>query len=535
MLLGIVLHGLLSFVPIPIWPAQDIHQYPRFFGFLQHAIHGFRMPLFFLLSGFFTAMLWQRRGLRGLLKQRLLRIGVPLVIGVVLVWPMMIAVGAWGGIKKREIRESGQGRPLPLVELVREGEPEALRRFLAEGERDLDTPDAIGITPLGWAAILGRVEVATLLLDAGASPNARNQDGSGPLHASAFFGRDAVAAVLMERGADPGARNQQGQTPLDSARIDWGVVAWLAEELGVEIDETEVKAGRRLVIERLGGAEVQPGGASPFAPDPGIMAKVFEGMVGVVAVGAFIPVFHHLWFLYYLLWLVAGFSVIAFLSRWVSWIRFPAATVLSRWRAAWFIPLVLLPQLLMTQTFGCDTATGIIPWPPKLAYYGVFFAIGALLFTKGGMRDRFGRRWWAWGGVAIPVLFFGLHAFHQRSEGGETWMAWHLATCVLAVVYAWCMIAAMVGLFRWCFPAERRSIRYLSDSAYFLYLAHLPLIMAAQVWVSDWDLPAWFKFGLVTGIPTLLLLGIYQIAVRYTFIGAILNGRKRRVPAGSEG
>ena len=46
--------------------------------------------------------------------------------------------------------------------------------------------------------------------------------------------------------------------------------------------------------------------------------------------------------------------------------------------------------------------------------------------------------------------------------------------------------------------------------------------------VSDWDLPAWFKFLLVTGIPTLLLLGIYEVAVRYTFIGWILNGRKRR-------
>ncbi|MBL6828164.1 MAG: acyltransferase family protein, partial [Opitutales bacterium] len=60
MLLGIVLHGLLSFTPIPIWPVQDndqseIYMIPLMF------IHGFRMSLFFFVSGFFTRMMWQKR------------------------------------------------------------------------------------------------------------------------------------------------------------------------------------------------------------------------------------------------------------------------------------------------------------------------------------------------------------------------------------------------------------------------------------------------------------------------------------------
>ena len=49
MLLGIALHAGLSFTPFP-WPVQD-EQQSGFFGLLFAAIHGFRMPVFFVLNG----------------------------------------------------------------------------------------------------------------------------------------------------------------------------------------------------------------------------------------------------------------------------------------------------------------------------------------------------------------------------------------------------------------------------------------------------------------------------------------------------
>ena len=59
MLLGIALHGLLSFIPTPIWPVQDSNQSEFYFIPLMF-IHGFRMSLFFFISGFFTMMVWQK-------------------------------------------------------------------------------------------------------------------------------------------------------------------------------------------------------------------------------------------------------------------------------------------------------------------------------------------------------------------------------------------------------------------------------------------------------------------------------------------
>ena len=67
MLLGIVLHSALAYTA-GLWPVQD-SQNSDGLGFCVVAIHGFRMALFFLLSGYFTAMLWRKRGSQALLKQ----------------------------------------------------------------------------------------------------------------------------------------------------------------------------------------------------------------------------------------------------------------------------------------------------------------------------------------------------------------------------------------------------------------------------------------------------------------------------------
>ena len=99
MLLGIVLHAALFFVP-DLWSkAYSAEGYPAevsgIYTLLFFGIHGFRMPVFFLLSGFFTALLWQRRGLRQLAMQRLKRIGLPLAIGAFTVIPITTFTFLW--------------------------------------------------------------------------------------------------------------------------------------------------------------------------------------------------------------------------------------------------------------------------------------------------------------------------------------------------------------------------------------------------------------------------------------------------------
>ena len=53
------------------------------------AIHVFRLPLFFLVAGFFAALVLDAQGLPKLLRNRTVRIGVPLVLGVLTVAPLL--------------------------------------------------------------------------------------------------------------------------------------------------------------------------------------------------------------------------------------------------------------------------------------------------------------------------------------------------------------------------------------------------------------------------------------------------------------
>jgi glucan biosynthesis protein C len=91
MLLGLVLHSGEFFVAAP--PPQlaglpTDHNTSYVFDVMFHIIHSFRMPLFFVLAGFFAALLVEKRGMWGTYKDRSARILAPLLVGCVTVVPL---------------------------------------------------------------------------------------------------------------------------------------------------------------------------------------------------------------------------------------------------------------------------------------------------------------------------------------------------------------------------------------------------------------------------------------------------------------
>ena len=89
MLLGIALHASMAYTTFG-WAVTDPSE-SEFFNWLFFAVHGFRMQLFFLISGFFTAMLYQKRGLKALLAHRFKRVFIPLIIFT----PLFIPLTQW--------------------------------------------------------------------------------------------------------------------------------------------------------------------------------------------------------------------------------------------------------------------------------------------------------------------------------------------------------------------------------------------------------------------------------------------------------
>ena len=100
-------------------------------------------------------------------------------------------------------------------------------------------------------------------------------------------------------------------------------------------------------------------------------------------------------------------------------------------------------------------------------------------------------------------------------------------------VYPWLITFGLMGLFRRICPVVSPTMRYLSDSAYWLYLAHVPLVIGAQLLVRDWPLPAFAKFVLIVAVVTGFLLWTYEHLVRYTWLGRFLNGPRVRTEPSS--
>lgn len=338
MLLGVVLHASM-FLVWREWPVVAKEISPDLpYDDIVHVIHGFRMPVFFLLSGFFTAMLWRRRGRRDLVNHRLRRVGLPLLIGAFTIVPIHVL---WIVLFKGE-------------------------------EFNLLTP--IWVFAFGW-----------------------------------IYG------------------------------------------------------------------------------------------------------LQHLWFLWMLLLLVGLFVGITALGikfnhRWMWWI---------------LVPLVLFPQLMMTEyTWGPDTASHIIVNPIVLVYYLCFFLFGAFMFQTGMAIDRV---WILALLPVIPIFYVGrIFEFTGDSTGA------HIASSVPQVMYAWAMCFGTMGFFKIVASANRPWVRYVSDASYWICLWHVALIFPAQALAArlSWDVH--LEVMLVIVAVTAILLAVYQLAVRYTWIGTMLNGQRVR-------
>ena len=98
MLAGVVFHAALAYSPLmhPIWPLADAGRSIAVDA-VAWFLHLFRMPLFFVVAGFFAALLVARRGMAGLFRNRAARVLLPLVLFLPLVlismhWLTMQAV-----------------------------------------------------------------------------------------------------------------------------------------------------------------------------------------------------------------------------------------------------------------------------------------------------------------------------------------------------------------------------------------------------------------------------------------------------------
>jgi glucan biosynthesis protein C len=236
----------------------------------------------------------------------------------------------------------------------------------------------------------------------------------------------------------------------------------------------------------------------------------------------------HLWFLNYLLWLY----VLAIAVRWsarplaqrsgrlvdaviTGWLRF------AIWPALTFATLCTMSAGLL------DTRNGWIPAPNILAAYAVFYVFGWLLYGRRDTLSGWTRGAWTQVLLALPVsalnIYFAVRQLQARPD--RDWFAF-FGTALTGAIVVWLMIFGTTGLFIRYFGREHPRWRYLSDSAYWQYILHAPVVLFWQLAVAPLHWSPLLKCSVVTVLSAIVLLVSYDLIARSTWVGVLLNGRR---------
>jgi ABC-type multidrug transport system ATPase subunit/fucose 4-O-acetylase-like acetyltransferase len=252
----------------------------------------------------------------------------------------------------------------------------------------------------------------------------------------------------------------------------------------------------------------------------------------------------HLWFLYYLcIFYVLVLTVRAVFTRLgnrsgavLTGVDAIVRTALSSYAA----PIVLAAPLCAVLYFnngwllwfGLPTPDiGLTPKIPAMAGFGTAFGLGWLLHRQSELLDGLRERWpvnlaLALGLTVVCLLMVGPtpDMSNPTAIGGPAWSRIVYAACYTASIWYW--VFGLIGFaMRFCGQANA-AMRYVADSSYWLYLAHMPIVFLLQVVVMDLPWHWTIKFPLIVATSLGVLWVSYHYLVRPTFIGGVLNGRR---------
>jgi glucans biosynthesis protein C len=237
------------------------------------------------------------------------------------------------------------------------------------------------------------------------------------------------------------------------------------------------------------------------------------------------PSMLHLWFLWMLLWFCLATALLSLLPR--RPFALVGAWLAGLGKAWWGFAVLMLPLLLANYSYprGVIYPSGELlpPWNEWL-HSGLFFAFGLALYAhRAALLPHFERHWRRYA-VAALVLFLLAGSAQRRLLPIWQFSAIYQA-CTWLATFAW------IGFGVHAMGSRNALMAYLADSAYWVYLAHLPLTLLFAALLYQAPLFAEVKMLIGIVATTVVCLGSYELFVRRTWVSVLLNG-KRHPPRG---
>jgi peptidoglycan/LPS O-acetylase OafA/YrhL len=274
----------------------------------------------------------------------------------------------------------------------------------------------------------------------------------------------------------------------------------------------------------------------PAASPPG--AGVATGG-GAAPPGGGGGILSHLWFLYYLLIFYAVTLAVRALVQAVD-SRGTVAAACDRvvklvMSGVWGPVLIALPiaaylyQLeSWTEWLGLPAPFFLTPDPKALIGYGTAFGLGWLLSRQPQALLDLQKLWYLYWVLAVVLTIFCLATIGTapRWAGGALEGTDRLLYTAAYVVGLWCWVFAFVGAAVRFLSTPHRVTRYLADASYWVYLMHLSTLIFFITLLRPFEWHWSIKLAISVSGSMAILLVTYHWLVRFTWIGAMLNGRR---------
>jgi ABC-type multidrug transport system ATPase subunit/peptidoglycan/LPS O-acetylase OafA/YrhL len=247
----------------------------------------------------------------------------------------------------------------------------------------------------------------------------------------------------------------------------------------------------------------------------------------------------HLWFLWQLLVLYVGAlairSLVNRLDAGQKLRGFIDRVVVISLRAPLAVSVLGIPLAFALLTIpvwyywtGIPTPEhSLIPQIPATVGYGTAFIFGWLVHRAGtAALEAIQKTWWIHLAVGAGAIAWLLHSMHAEPLAAPGFTK-HAFAYTFGVA-AWGISLGLTGAALRFLSNYSATRRYIADASYWVYLAHLPVVAALQIWVGHWSLHWAVKYPLILVISFAVLFASYHWLVRYTVIGQLLNGRKHR-------
>ena len=134
-----------------------------------------------------------------------------------------------------------------LVDAVVDGDIKTVKLLLGAGVSP-NAKDEDGGTALQWASMKGFTEIVKLLLDKGANLKAKDEEGETALSRASQYGLTEIVKLLLDKGAKIDAKNNDGETALTIAS-QWGYteIVKILLDAGANLEARD-KDGRTALI-----------------------------------------------------------------------------------------------------------------------------------------------------------------------------------------------------------------------------------------------------------------------------------------------